>query len=574
MPAPGEQHRASAASANPFEESKPHINEYTAQEVATLQSRLEKQLGPEYISSRPGAGGQKVHYLAAEKCINLANEVFGFNGWSSGIRDVTVDFIDESQSTGKITLGLSVIVRVTLRDGTYHEDIGYGHIENCKGKAAAFEKAKKEGTTDALKRALRNFGNILGNCIYDKDYLARVTKLKIAPVRLISYEGLRKLRRRQSKWDSENLHRHVDYAPIKRESIADADDSRLSNSDSGSTTKENDDEFGGADFDEVDFNVTNGEHPDEVTLDAPTTSAHFSRKASPIKHGPTPTFQNTNNNSNGQQPRPPPARMQPIAPANTNGPPHSSLAPVPNNPQISRQPLTGQHNQANMHRPPQVNPQAANYNRPQGPTHFSAPSVTPAAVNPVGPPYRHHDPSHAGVQTLDGTPPLKSSGPMEGDQPVGFFTARAAESLQKVAGIPPNIPQFNPHAESPSIRKTAGVDHTKTKPVGREMMGAAAPSLPPIKANFVNPQADQARRIGMPNTAGSPLQNRNSYKPPQMTMKRPAENNGPQFNRPVLNDVTSVSANAPIDTGGGGNKRPKITHNGQSLGTGTNIPAI
>lgn len=63
------------------------------------------------------------------------------------------------------------------------KDVGYGHIENCKGKAAAFEKAKKEGTTDALKRALRNFGNILGNCVYDKDYVARVTKLKIAPVR-------------------------------------------------------------------------------------------------------------------------------------------------------------------------------------------------------------------------------------------------------------------------------------------------------------------------------------------------------------------------------------------------------
>lgn len=62
------------------------------------------------------------------------------------------------------------------------QDIGYGHIENCKGKAAAFEKAKKEGTTDALKRALRNFGNMLGNCIYDKDYVAKVTKLKVAPV--------------------------------------------------------------------------------------------------------------------------------------------------------------------------------------------------------------------------------------------------------------------------------------------------------------------------------------------------------------------------------------------------------
>jgi len=78
---------------NPYEEQKNHINEYTAQEIATLQSRLDKQLGPEYISTRPGNGGGKVHYLAAEKVINLANEVFGFNGWSSAIRDVQIDFV-------------------------------------------------------------------------------------------------------------------------------------------------------------------------------------------------------------------------------------------------------------------------------------------------------------------------------------------------------------------------------------------------------------------------------------------------------------------------------------------------
>ncbi|KAK7754687.1 DNA repair protein rad52 [Diatrype stigma] len=193
MPAPGEQHNYVA---NPFEETKPHVSEFTAREIATLQSRLERQLGPEYLSARAGPGGQKVHYIAAEKCIALANEVFGFNGWSSSIQNIQVDFIDEHPQTLKITLGLSVIIRVTLRDGTYHEDIGYGHIENCKGKAAAFEKAKKEGTTDALKRTLRNFGNVLGNCIYDKDYLAKVTKMKVAP----------------TKFDEDNLHRHADFA--------------------------------------------------------------------------------------------------------------------------------------------------------------------------------------------------------------------------------------------------------------------------------------------------------------------------------------------------------------------------
>lgn len=74
------------------------------------------------------------------------------------------------------------------------QDIGYGHIENCKGKAAAFEKAKKEAATDAMKRALRTFGNVLGNCLYDKDYLQRIAKVKSGP----------------TKWNPDNLHRHHD----------------------------------------------------------------------------------------------------------------------------------------------------------------------------------------------------------------------------------------------------------------------------------------------------------------------------------------------------------------------------
>lgn len=89
---PGDQHKP-AAIANPYAKEENRISPYTAVEIATLQAKLDQQLGPEFISSRPGAGGKKVHYIQADKCINLANQVFGFNGWSSSITSMEVDFV-------------------------------------------------------------------------------------------------------------------------------------------------------------------------------------------------------------------------------------------------------------------------------------------------------------------------------------------------------------------------------------------------------------------------------------------------------------------------------------------------
>nr|CAA51021.1 rad22 [Schizosaccharomyces pombe] len=160
-------------------EDQGHFNTaYSHEEFNFLQSSLSRKLGPEYVSRRSGPGGFSVSYIESWKAIELANEIFGFNGWSSSIRSINVEFMDENKENGRISLGLSVIVRVTIKDGAYHEDIGYGSIDNCRGKASAFEKCKKEGTTDALKRALRNFGNSLGNCMYDKYYLREVGKMK------------------------------------------------------------------------------------------------------------------------------------------------------------------------------------------------------------------------------------------------------------------------------------------------------------------------------------------------------------------------------------------------------------
>jgi recombination DNA repair RAD52 pathway protein len=43
---------------------------------------------------------------------------------------------------GRFTVGVTAVVRVTLRDGTFHEDVGFGMSENPK-KGSAIENAKK-----------------------------------------------------------------------------------------------------------------------------------------------------------------------------------------------------------------------------------------------------------------------------------------------------------------------------------------------------------------------------------------------------------------------------------------------
>ncbi|KAI1140216.1 recombination protein Rad52 [Hypoxylon sp. FL0543] len=523
MPAPGDQHNGIA---NPFEEARPRISEFTAAEIATLQSRLEKQLGPEYLSARSGPSGQKVHYIAAEKCIALANEVFGFNGWSSSIQNIQVDFVDENPQTFKISLGLSVIVRVTLRDGTYHEDIGYGHIENCKGKAAAFEKAKKEGTTDALKRALRNFGNVLGNCIYDKDYLSKVTKMKVGPVR----------------FDEDNLHRHSDFIKkepdaVKPELKANADKSVEKMTAHVSDLL--DDDFG--DFEMADFGVTDEGHPDEVML--PGSHATTSSEKSQTLPAGNSSDRNTPSANRPMQPPPRPAAPLPRQPQTPNQQPSRPGAP-----------LQGR-----------ANPQQQ-YSRP--------PSHTNNAVQ------------QAAANSRTNTPPPNAVAPPE---QVSFFSARSIKKLPEDAtpdaAILPaqGAKPFDPRLDSPSIRKTPGIDHNSSKPVSRSgqhvppikreqeqqrgptgavpanSFSSAAGSGPgrPNMGSIGNPGLNHTRQIGAPGGVGSPLANRGQYRP--LTVKRPAPPGPEPGNRTPLTEVSTNGA-AQVTSGGGMDpKRQKVS---------------
>ncbi|KAK7044880.1 hypothetical protein R3P38DRAFT_3389100 [Favolaschia claudopus] len=173
--------------------------------VSRLQAKLNQKLGPEFISTRPGpGGGPKLTYAEGWKVINVANEVFGYHGWSSNIVSLTTDYMDFNEETKRYNVGVSAIMRVTLKEGVHHEDVGYGMIENVKSRGQALDKCKKEAVTDGLKRTLRTFGNVLGNCLYDKSYTSEIVKIKPPPV----------------KFDQSELHRLPQYSEKPSPSVA------------------------------------------------------------------------------------------------------------------------------------------------------------------------------------------------------------------------------------------------------------------------------------------------------------------------------------------------------------------
>ncbi|EEQ82846.1 hypothetical protein NCER_100386 [Vairimorpha ceranae BRL01] len=149
---------------------------FTSEEKVRISKLLNKKLAPEYISYRQGFGKTNVPYVEGWTVISLANQIFGFNGWNSQIIKMEIDYCDNQDS--KWNIGISCVVRISLKDGTHKEDIGYGSSENQRRKCEAFEKAKKEAVTDALKRALRQYGNSLGNCCYDKEFINNVRKIE------------------------------------------------------------------------------------------------------------------------------------------------------------------------------------------------------------------------------------------------------------------------------------------------------------------------------------------------------------------------------------------------------------
>ncbi len=122
------------------------------------------------LKSRRQAG-QNLTYLDSHYIITMTNELLGHENWSYTVGNFQVVQQERKKGTGenateKEYVGYVAQATVTW-NGVTRSDVGFGQgIDNDLGRA--HESAIKEAATDALKRALRTFGQAFGLALYDK----------------------------------------------------------------------------------------------------------------------------------------------------------------------------------------------------------------------------------------------------------------------------------------------------------------------------------------------------------------------------------------------------------------------
>ncbi|KZY05237.1 MULTISPECIES: RAD52 family DNA repair protein [unclassified Sulfitobacter] len=129
---------------------------------------LEKKLDPTHVKP-PSKFGPKGDYIEGWHAIAEANRIFGYGEWSYTIKSLAKDSVEKAKNgKGEDQWQAAYTCIVTLNVGdVVREDVGFGS-GFAKQIGDAIEGATKEAVTDALKRALRTFGNPFGLALYDK----------------------------------------------------------------------------------------------------------------------------------------------------------------------------------------------------------------------------------------------------------------------------------------------------------------------------------------------------------------------------------------------------------------------
>ncbi|CAH2353041.1 putative DNA repair protein RAD59 [[Candida] railenensis] len=139
--------------------------DWELKKIGAFQSRIESiQRNMESVYSKNR--NPSLSKISAHQVFGLANEIFGFNGWSSQVSEFRI--VDENfqydneegeeyTASGAFSAKFCATVRITLKDGYWNEQDGIGESHGLPSKYLCYSKCKKEAVTDGMKKALIGF---------------------------------------------------------------------------------------------------------------------------------------------------------------------------------------------------------------------------------------------------------------------------------------------------------------------------------------------------------------------------------------------------------------------------------
>ena len=191
---------------------------------------LAEPLDPGLVSERGARDGRLLQYIEGWAAINQANRIFGYDGWGGEVVGEVIyrpmSLIDPATDSPLAVGMYTAAVRVTVRGCPARSDAGCGFVAGETPEA--HEAAYKGAVTDALKRALRHFGDQFGLRLYERRNVidagsppvsdARLEEMRRKVLELSERLGVEEIEARS--WAEERYHKPLDQ--LGEQPLADA----------------------------------------------------------------------------------------------------------------------------------------------------------------------------------------------------------------------------------------------------------------------------------------------------------------------------------------------------------------
>lgn len=144
-----------------------------SEEEKELWTKLQADIDRSNVKQKPGRGSPD--YVSGFYVTDTTNQAMGNTGWASETLSIETVHGPElvPMKEGEMWLVVSrAHVRVThIASGAFHDGVacGSGMVKFPHELGDAFHNSVGEAETDAKKRAIKDFGRVLGLALYDKD---------------------------------------------------------------------------------------------------------------------------------------------------------------------------------------------------------------------------------------------------------------------------------------------------------------------------------------------------------------------------------------------------------------------